>query len=215
MSLPYGSYNHQSPYAYTTPITSSTSAARTNHERLAQPQLPRNQQPSVQGAFMPGRIQLKDGESPFPYSLHGDTGKSTSTPNTSIANLGSMQQPTVLSRAYFSAANIQIIQNALRKGVHDATNIVVDEQNTEQLQLVMRSVFLQYSRNQTHSAEVIREQIEEMNQKVIEYCVPVVVSNVKQYQQYLVDVSTMPTPMSHGLATSQAGSRSLEMKPFM
>ena len=125
-----------------------------------------------------------------------------------------MQQSTLLSRTFFSDGNTQILQNALRKQVHDMTNVVVEEQNVEQLQLVMRSVFLQYSRHQTHSAEVIRAQITELNAKVLAYCVPIVVSNLKQYQQYLKDVSTLPTPMEYGLATSQAGSRSLELKPF-
>ena len=125
-----------------------------------------------------------------------------------------MQQSTLLSRTFFSDGNTQIVQNAMRKQVHDVTNVVVEEQNVEQLQLVMRSVFLQYSRNQTHSAEVIRAQITELNAKVLDYCVPIVVSNLKQYQQYLKDVSTLPTPMEYGLATSQAGSRSPELKPF-
>ena len=44
---------------------------------------------------------------------------------------------------------------------------------------------------------------------------PIVTSNVKQYLHYRKDVSTLPEPMAYGLATSQAGSRSLEMKPFV
>ena len=138
----------------------------------------------------------------------------SAAPSAIPAALGNMQQSTLLSRTFFSDGNTQIVQNAMRKQVHDVTNVVVEEQNVEQLQLVMRSVFLQYSRNQTHSAEVIRAQITELNAKVLDYCVPIVVSNLKQYQQYLKDVSTLPTPMEYGLATSQAGSRSLELKPF-
>lgn len=194
-----------SPYALSTPDVASR---RVNHDRLATPE------PAP--PTMPGRVQLLPNEQlpPYHFSL---TGTMTGHPNdarVTAGNLGAMQQPTALSRAYFSPENQRILQNALRKGVHDATHTVVQEQSSEQLQLVMRSVFLQHSRNLTHSAEVIREQIREMNDKVVEYCVPVVVSNLKQYQQYLVDVSTMPVPMELGVATSQAGSRSLELKPF-
>ena len=65
------------------------------------------------------------------------------------------------------------------------------------------------------SAAAIRAQIAELNAKVVAYCVPIVTSNVKQYLHYRKDVSTLPEPMAYGLATSQAGSRSLEMKPFV
>ena len=65
------------------------------------------------------------------------------------------------------------------------------------------------------TAAAIRAQIAELNAKVVAYCVPIVTSNVKQYLHYRKDVSTLPEPMAYGLATSQAGSRSLEMKPFV
>lgn len=210
MFAPYTS-SHVNP----TPHTPSTSTTRANHERLAPPPVAPG---SVPAGLMPGRVRLLPNEQlpAYMFSLTGtsstsSTGQQQAPP---VSNLGAMQQSTALSHAYFSSENTQMLQNALRKGVFDATGTVVHEQSTEQLQLVMRSVFLQHSRNQTHSADVIREQIQEMNTKVTDYCVPVVVSNLKQHQQYLVDVSTMPMPMhNQGMATSQAGSRSLELKP--
>lgn len=186
-----------SSFASAVPPTSTASVAS---EYRTQPQQRSN-----------GRIPLMHSGNAHPYTFAQMGKPATDAP---AARLGSMQQPTILSRTYFSEGNTQILQNALRKRVHDITNTVVEEQNVEQLQLVMRSVFLQYSRNQTYSAEVIRAQVTELNAKVLDYCVPIVVSNLKQYQQYLKDVSTMPTPMEYGLATSQAGSRSLELKPF-
>ena len=65
------------------------------------------------------------------------------------------------------------------------------------------------------SVQIIKQQIADLNQKVIDYCVPIVTSNVKQYLHYRKDVSSLPEPMAYGLATSQAGSRSLELKPFV
>ena len=124
-----------------------------------------------------------------------------------------MQQPTPLSRAYFSPANAKIIQNALRKGVFDRTAVMVCEQDTEQLQLIMRSIFLTYSRNDTSSADAIRNQISEMNSKVVEYSVPIVVSNLKQQEKYIEDITTGPSYMEHAVSTTD--SKTLEMKPFV
>ena len=210
----FAPYNNS--YANPTPPTRSTSEERPNHERLAHPS-----STAATPGQMHGRVRLLPNEQlpAYHFALTGapsinQAGGQQHKTSPPVAQLGAMQQSTALSRAYFSPENTQILHNALRKGVHDATGTIIHEQDTEQLQLVMRSVFLQHSRNQTHSAEVIREQIQEMNTKVTEYCVPVVVSNLKQHQQYLVDVSTMPVPLDMGIATSQAGSRSLELKPF-
>ncbi len=196
------------PYANAVPVAPES---RVNHQRLA----PLSPPPAH---HIPGRVRLLPNEQlpPYQFSITGTSTTQDANAIPPVANLGAMQQPTALSRAYFSPENAQIVQNALRKQVHDATGTVVQEQDVEQLQLVMRSVFLQYSRNQTHSADIIREQIQEMNTKVVDYCVPNIVSNLKQHQHYLKDVRTLPMPWQHvGQATSQAGSRSLELKPFI
>jgi hypothetical protein len=192
--------------------------------------------PNMEHARGQGRIQLRAGEhysahplnttSPSPSSsssssssqsnASGDTARvvvSRSRGGDSIACISAMQQPTALSRAYFSPANVTIIQNALRKGVFDQTATMVCEQDPEQLQLVMRSVFLTYSRNDTSSADVIRNQISEMNSKVLEYCVGVVASNLKQQKQYLVDITTGPSYMDHAVSTTE--NKTLEFKPFV
>jgi hypothetical protein len=79
----------------------------------------------------------------------------------------------------------------------------------------MRSIFLQYSTNRTDSAELIRKQIESLNNKVLDYCVSNVVSNLKQYEHYRKDISSLPVPMEYGQSTSQAGTRSLLQGPLI
>ena len=56
---------------------------------------------------------------------------------------------TSLSDAFFSKENIQSLQNGLRAGVMQKSNgqYVIGEQNTDQLKIIMRSVYLQYSNN--------------------------------------------------------------------
>ena len=57
---------------------------------------------------------------------------------------------TILSKAFFSQQNIQIIQNGIRAGVYHRSNgqYVVGPQDCDSLKIIMRSVFLQYSANQ-------------------------------------------------------------------
>ena len=56
---------------------------------------------------------------------------------------------TPLSVAYFSERNIKIIQNGIRAGVYNKSNgqYVIGEQNCDELKIIMRSVFLQHSKN--------------------------------------------------------------------
>ena len=67
-----------------------------------------------------------------------------------------------LSRAFFSAKNIIIIQNALMSGVHKASNgnFNIGYQNEDTLKIIMRSVFLQHSANLCNN---ITEQIVGLN----------------------------------------------------
>ena len=101
-----------------------------------------------------------------------------------------------LSKAYFSSENLKIIQNGIRAGVYKKSNgqYLIDEQDCDTLKVVMRSIFLQYSVNQPDN---IREQIHELNQLVLNYCVPQVYSEAKGYMIYLNDVSTIAVPIAH------------------
>lgn len=158
-----------------------------------------------------GRVQVHPHEQFHPYQF-AQTHQQSVQPASNLAN---MQESTVLSRAYFSQENTQIIQNGLRRAVHQRTQSHIQEQSIEQLQIVMRSIFLQYSTNRTDSAQLIREQIASMNAKVLDYCVANVVSNLKQYEHYRKDISSLPVPMEYGLSTSQAGTRSLLQGPLI
>lgn len=158
-----------------------------------------------------GRVQVHPHEQLHPYQF-AQTNQQSVQPASNLAN---MQESTVLSRTYFSQKNTQIIQNGLRRAVHQRTQMHIDEQSVEQLQIVMRSIFLQYSTNRTDSVELIREQIASMNAKVLDYCVANVVTNLKQYEHYRKDISSLPVPMEYGMSTSQAGTRSLLQGPLI
>ena len=102
---------------------------------------------------------------------------------------------TSLSKAYFSTENIQIIQNGIRSGVYKKSNqqYLVAPQDCDSLKIIMRSVFLQHSANQTDN---ISQQISELNKIVLDYCVFHVYSEAQGYMKYLHDVSTLAVPLA-------------------
>jgi hypothetical protein len=101
---------------------------------------------------------------------------------------------TQLSKTFFSRENIQIIQNAIRKGIYDKSNkqYIIGEQSPDDLKMIMRSVFLQDSRNLPNN---IQGQIYELNKVVINYCVDKIYSEALGYMQYIREASTLAVPI--------------------
>jgi hypothetical protein len=101
---------------------------------------------------------------------------------------------TQLSKMFFSGKNIGIIQNGIRAGVYQKSNgqFTISNQDEDTLKIIMRSIFLQNAANQpTH----ISEQVTALNQLVWNYCIPQVYGEAQGYRQYIVDASTMYTPL--------------------
>jgi len=120
-------------------------------------------------------------------------------------------EKTMLNQTFFSPANFQIVQNGIRAKVYEKSKEIIDPVSMDDLFIVMRAIFLQYSRNLPTN---IAKQVEELNERVVTWCVPKILAEVSMYRTYLKDVSTLPEPMSHPVNLSEAGTRSLPFKPF-
>ena len=121
-------------------------------------------------------------------------------------------EDNILSKCYFSKENIQIIQNAIRYGVYTKSNqkYLIKEQNVDTLKIIMRSIYLQNSKNQPTD---ITGQIQQLNNLVIEYCVKQIYGEADGYIKYKRDVSTMSVPMSLPVSSSYKH-KTLKLKPF-
>ena len=117
-----------------------------------------------------------------------------------------------LSDAYFSKQNIQIIQNGIRKGVYDKSQsrILVDNQPEDQIITVMRAMYLQYSKNLETN---ISQQIKELNNFVLIYCINNVFNEAVAYLKYKEDASTMHRPMQHPIYSNKTN-KTLEQKAW-
>ena len=119
---------------------------------------------------------------------------------------------TPLSVAFFSANNMKILQNGIRAGVYNRSNghYVIGEQNCDELQIIMRSVFLQYSKN---VAQDIPGQIKVLNDFVLNYAVNQVYGEAEGYMKYKRDASTLVVPLSTPIL-SYSNDKQLELKPW-
>ena len=93
---------------------------------------------------------------------------------------------STLSKAYFSKENMQIVQNAIRAGVYEKSNkqYIIGQQDIVSLKIIMRAIFLQYSRNIQNN---ITKEIEFINNIVVQHCVPKIMSEAKAYIKYKHD----------------------------
>ncbi len=117
---------------------------------------------------------------------------------------------TPLSDAYFSARNMKIVQNGIRAGVYNKSNgqYVIGEQNGDELKIIMRSVFLQHSKN---LAIDIPGQIQRLNEYVLNYAVNQVYGEADGYMKYKRDASTLVVPLSSPVL-AYSSDKQLELK---
>jgi hypothetical protein len=103
-------------------------------------------------------------------------------------------ESNLLSQVYFSAGNIQIVQNGLRAGVYKKSNnkFVIAPQNIDTLKIIMRSIYLQYAE---HLQTDITGQVERLNKLVLDYAIPTVYGEAVGYLKYCEDQSTLVVPL--------------------
>ena len=119
---------------------------------------------------------------------------------------------TYLSKAFFSHQNIQLIQNGIRAGVYHRSNgqYLIGPQDCDPLKIIMRRVYLQYSANQPNN---ITQQIEELNNIVLNYCIQQVYGEAQGYLKYIDDASTLVVPIAHPVMANNTD-RTLELKTW-
>ena len=124
-------------------------------------------------------------------------------------SLKSINSENVLNRTFFSQNNIDMIQNTIVNEIVKRTGYKIARQSELQLQIIMRSIFLQYAKNNPCN---IKQQIIDLDRKVIDYSVDRIITEISQYLEYKDTINKLPTPLSHPTNLSNAGEKSLS--PF-
>lgn len=127
---------------------------------------------------------------------------------------------TLLTELFFSKRNVQNIQNLVKYVVHREVGYIIDNQSVNELLIIMRSVFLEYSahpplinEDTMTKEEIVKLQkkytneVHRLNDLVVNAIVPKLVSQLQQYLDYLRDVSTQPYTMDRPKNDSISGER--------
>lgn len=115
-------------------------------------------------------------------------------------------QPSILSGVFFSRKNINNIQTKIISGIKKILNTDIGYQSEEELQTIMRSIYLQFSKNSDCN---IQNQIKQLNAEVLKYCIQNVYSNAKQYLKYLKDINEnedhdkFPEPIKTNISSTE------------
>lgn len=120
-------------------------------------------------------------------------------------------QRTPVSDMFFSAQNIDVLQDGIRYRVFKETGITIGRQSDTELKVIMTSMFFKYAR---HVANDVVGQVRELNSKTLDYAVKETVNNLKQYLAYRRDASTMPMPLDNAQLMTTKGTKTLEIKSF-
>ena len=128
--------------------------------------------------------------------------------NMSQNSLTGLQVETTISRAFFSPKNVDRLQRQIIAEVFRRTNgeYLIEKQNEQDLQIVMRSMYLQHARNVPND---IPGQIQELNNLVTDDSVPGIISQVNAYFGYLERAFAPRKILDRPENVSSAGTRTL------
>lgn len=158
-----------------------------------------------------GRVDTVDNANFQLYALfQNGNGKLTDFSTEAIQGI---HTKTPLNDLFFSQRNVDALQLGIRNMVANKTNneFVIGNQSEVELQVVMRAIYLSHAK---HLPYDIVGQVRELNAKVLDYCVPRILEEIRMFNHYKNDVSKLPTPMDRGQFSSAKGTRFLERKEF-
>lgn len=130
-----------------------------------------------------------------------------------MESLRGVHSTNCVGTLYFSDLNRNAVHDAIRYQVYVQTKgeQVIGRQSDTELEVVMRSVYLQFCR---HAAEDVVGQVRDLNARVIDFAVPTIIVSLRQYRGYQEDLDRTPRVMDHAVSTSSAGTKFLSLDSF-
>lgn len=125
----------------------------------------------------------------FKYRTMYDTSKEKNLNSYKNQVLRGIYDQTLLSDLFFSEENIWNLDNQLRYKIYEMSEkqFILGPQDKVELVLIMRAIFLNYSRNNPYCS--VTDQIKKLNDLVIEKASTPLYSNTLQYLRYLEDAN--------------------------
>ena len=117
----------------------------------------------------------------------------------------SISQQSPLSKIFFSDKNMNRIQKKIKEDILERTKgqyKLDDDQDEHDLLIAMTAIFRTKAR---HLPENPIKQIKRLNTEVVQFVVPDMVTNIKQYYGYLKDINEPIKPIERPMNVSNAG----------
>jgi hypothetical protein len=112
--------------------------------------------------------------------------------------------PNPLSDAFFSEFNRATIQKNIISKMKEKTGYTIDAQNDGDLQALMKRVYVNMLANPYTN---VRQQVENMNSKVVDEATGTISTGMLQQLLYLRDISSNPVPLAPPISTSTYGNK--------
>ena len=84
---------------------------------------------------------------------------------------------------------------------------MIKKQSYNELKIIMRSIFLQYSKNQNIN---LKYQLKSLNEKVLNYSIKNVLTNIEQFVGFKKDINSLPQPIQRLTYKSSQGTKSYQ-----
>jgi len=115
---------------------------------------------------------------------------------------------TPLFDSFFSAYNIERIQTQLRIIVKEKTGYTIDRQDTNQLIICMRAIFVMHA---NPNPDDVTSETRRLNAHVLAEIVPMVGTGISSYLGYVRDASQIAVPLERPRNMSIKGHNTFEM----
>lgn len=97
----------------------------------------------------------------------------------------------LVKEAFFLTENIEIIQNAIIRNVAKKSKYIISRQKEEDITIIMNGIYHDFARHLPYN---LKEQVLELNERVINFVTPWILNEVEAYINYLVDADTPLSP---------------------
>ena len=114
--------------------------------------------------------------------------------------LKGIQEITPISKFFFSSQNIEAIDDTIRFKIYKMTDKRIDSQINNELFVIMRSIYLQYSKN-IISKDIIAE-VKYLNSIVVENTIHKIKNEIEGYSSYISDINRPNRVMNRPVDTS-------------
>lgn len=143
---------------------------------------------------------------------------------------------TPVSSLFFSKKNIDALQIGICNRVFNESRgkYNIGRQSESELKIIMRSIYFSSLQNSftnfqqniqgnynnmlnqinNNSSNNVIEQVRYLNKAVLDWAVPEILTNIRQFDKYKEDVSVLPEPIDRPTLTSMSGTKTLELQSF-